>query len=159
MHAFGLVEEMSVSVKAILGAMLMGLAFVGSASAELRVDEPWVRATVPHQKATGAFMRLVSDQPAKLVSVSSPVAGKSEIHEMVMEGEVMKMRPIQALDLPAGAAVELKPGGYHLMLLDLKEQVSAGQHVPLVLTIERGGQRETLEVSATVRQIVHMHGH
>ena len=159
MHAFGLVEEMRVSVKAIFGAMLMGFAFVGSASADLRIEEPWVRATVPHQKATGAFMRLVADEAARLVSVSSPVAGKSEIHEMVMEGEVMKMRPIKALDLSAGAVVELKPGGYHLMLLDLKEQVSVGQHVPLVLTIERGGRRETLEVSASVRQIVHIHGH
>lgn len=146
-------------MKAVIGAVLIGLSLVGTARAEVRVEDPWVRATVPHQKATGAFMRLVSDQPAKLVSVSSPIAGTSEIHEMMMEGEVMKMRPLKALDLPGGAAVELKPGGYHLMLLDLKEQIREGQQVALTLTVERNGQRETLVVSAAVRQIVHMHGH
>ena len=140
-------------------ALILGALFVGAAQAEIRVDEPWVRATVPHPMATGAFLTLTADPAATLVSVSSPAAGKSEIHEMVMEGEVMKMRALRGLSLPAGKTVELRPGSYHVMLLDLKDQVSEGRAVPLVLTFDVNGKRETREVSASVRQMVHMQGH
>ncbi|WEN41640.1 hypothetical protein CKCBHOJB_01198 [Thauera sp. GDN1] len=133
-------------------------AFVGlfslAASAEVTVAEPWVRATVPAQKATGAFMKLTSDADARLVSAASPVAGVVEIHEMLMEKDVMKMSPVQALDLPAGQPVELKPGGYHVMLMDLQAQVKEGDQVPLTLTVEnKDGSRQTIELTAPARPL------
>ena len=123
-----------------------------AASAQVTVSEPWVRATVPQQKATGAFMKLQSTQDAKLISAKSPAAGIVEVHEMAMDGGVMKMRAIEGLALPTGTAVELKPGGYHVMLMDLKSQVKEGDAVPLTLTFEtKDGKRQTLEVKATAR--------
>ena len=119
-------------------AALAGL-FSLSALADVSVAEPWVRATIPAQKATGAFMQLKSDADARLVSVASPVAGVVEIHEMVMDKDVMKMNPVSGLDLPAGQAVELKPGGYHVMLMDLKAPLKANTTVPLVLTFRKDG--------------------
>lgn len=124
------------------------------ALADVTVGEAWVRATVPTQKVTGAFMRLKSDADARLVAVASPVAGVVEIHEMVMDKDVMKMSPIPALDLPAGQDVALEPGGHHVMLMDLRQQVKAGDEVPLTLTIEgRDGSRTTLEVKAAARPL------
>ena len=124
------------------------------ALAQVSVKEPWVRATVAQQKATGAFMQLVSAAGGRLVSASSPVAGVVEIHEMAMDGNVMKMRAIAGLDLPAGKAVALKPGGHHVMLMDLKQGLQAGQSVPITLVVEGpGGKRETVQVSATVRPL------
>lgn len=134
-------------------AALAGL-FSLSAFAEVSVAEPWVRATVPAQKATGAFMQLKSDADARLVAVASPVAGVVEIHEMVMDKDVMKMSPVPALELPAGQAVELKPGGYHVMLMGLKAQVKEGDQVPLTLVIEnKDGSRQTLELTAPARPL------
>lgn len=124
------------------------------ALADVTVGEAWVRATVPTQKVTGAFMRLKSDADARLVAVASPVAGVVEIHEMVMDKDVMKMSPIPALDLPAGQDVALEPGSHHVMLMDLRQQVKAGDEVPLTLTIEgRDGSRTTLEVRAAARPL------
>ena len=125
-----------------------------AASAQVTVSEPWVRATVPQQKATGAFMKLQSTQDAKLISAKSPAAGIVEVHEMAMEGGVMKMRAVDVLALPMGKAVELKPGGYHVMLMDLKSQVKDGDAVPLTLTFEtKDGKRQTLEVKAPARNM------
>ena len=123
-----------------------------AAQAQVTVKDAWVRATVAQQKATGAFMQLQSAQDAKLISAQSPVAGVVEVHEMAMDGGVMKMRAIEGLALPTGTAVELKPGGYHVMLMDLKSQVKEGDAVPLTLTFEtKDGKRQTLEVKATAR--------
>jgi len=125
-----------------------------AASAQVTVSEPWVRATVPQQKATGAFMKLQSTQDAKLISAKSPAAGIVEVHEMALEGGVMKMRAVDVLALPMGKAVELKPGGYHVMLMDLKSQVKDGDAVPLTLTFEtKDGKRQTLEVKAPARNM------
>jgi copper(I)-binding protein len=135
---------------------LAALVLLGSAAAhaEVTVAEPWVRATVPAQKATGAFMQLKSDADARLVSAASPVAGVVELHEMLMDKDVMKMSPVSGLDLPAGQGVELKPGGYHVMLMDLKQQVKVGDEVPLTLTIEnKDGSRATVELRAPVRAL------
>ena len=143
--------------KPLLAApLLAAFALLGSAvaHAEVTVAEPWVRATVPAQKATGAFMHLKSDADARLVSAASPVAGVVEIHEMFMDKDVMKMSPIPGLDLPAGRDVELKPGGYHVMLMDLKQQLKAGETVPVTLVVEGpDGQRENVEVQAPVRAL------
>ena len=131
------------------------------ASAQTTVKDAWVRGTVAQQKATGAFMQLTSAQGGKLVSAASPVAGVVEIHEMSMEGNVMKMRAVAGVDLPAGKSVELKPGGYHVMLMDLKQQAKVGESVALTLVIEgKDGKRETLVVNAPVKAIdTSMHKH
>ena len=135
-------------------AIAATLLVAGAAHAQVTVQDAWVRATVPQQKATGAFMRLTAAQDARLVSASSPVAGVTEVHEMKLVDNVMKMRPLPALDLPAGQAVELKPGGYHIMLLDLKQPVAQGSTVPLTLVFEtKDGQRTTQELQAPVRAV------
>jgi copper(I)-binding protein len=125
------------------------------ASADVSIKDPWVRATVTEQKATGAFMQLQSSGDARLVEARSPVAGVVEIHEMTMIDNVMKMRAMpQGLDLPAGKSVELKPGSYHVMLIDLKQGLKAGDVVPLSLVVEgKDKKRETLEVKAEVRPL------
>jgi periplasmic copper chaperone A len=117
----------------------------------VKVDEPWVRGTVASQKATGAFMRLTSDKNARLVAVSSPVAGVVEIHEMAMENDVMKMRQIPGLDLAAGRTTELKPGGYHVMLMELKQQMKGGETVPITLVFEDDAKKRfTQDIKASV---------
>lgn len=103
-------------------------------TAPVKVDAAWARASVPGQTGTGAFMKLTAKDGAKLVGASSPAAGVTEVHEMKMEGDVMKMRAVPALDLPAGKTVELKPGGFHVMLLDLKAPLAVNTVVPLTLT-------------------------
>jgi len=131
-----------------------------AATAQTQIHEPWVRATVPHQGATGMFARITSAQGARLVEASSPVAGVAEIHEMSMDGDVMRMRAIPALDLPPGRTVELRPGGFHVMLKELRRQLSAGEVVPVTLVIEgRDGRRETLQVQAPVRALGAGQGH
>jgi periplasmic copper chaperone A len=136
-------------------ALAAGLLVATSAHAQTAVKDPWVRGTVAQQKATGMFAQITSPAGGKLVSASSPVAGIVEIHEMAMEGNVMKMRALPAgLDLPAGKAVDLKPGGYHVMLMDLKKELKAGDTVPVTLVIEGADKkRETLEIKAPVRAL------
>ena len=108
------------------------------------IQGAWARATVPGQKATGAFMKLTAKEATKLVSLSSPVAGTAEVHEMKMDGDVMKMRAVQGgLDLPAGKAVELKPGGYHVMLMDLKAPLAKDSTVALTLVFKDAKGVET----------------
>ncbi len=132
-------------------AMLVAL----GAQAQTTVAEPWIRGTVPQQKATGMFANITSAKGGKLVSASSPVAGVVEIHEMAMEGNVMKMRALaNGLDLPAGKSVALQPGGYHVMLMDLKQQLKAGDTVAVTLVIEGAGKtRETVEIKAPVKAL------
>lgn len=138
-------------MKSVLAASLLSIA-CASASAQVTVKDPWVRATVAQQKATGAFMQITSPKAARLVEVRSSAAGVTEIHEMTMNNNVMRMRAVGTLDLPAGKTVELKPGGYHVMLMDLKEPVSEGQKVPVSLVFEHAdGKRETVDVQAPVR--------
>lgn len=139
----------------VLIASLASLAHSASALAQVAVSEPWVRATVAEQKATGAFMQLTAAQDARLVSASSPIAGIVEVHEMAMEKDVMKMRKLaNGLALPAGKAVELKPGGFHVMLMDLKQQIKAGDAVPMTLVTEdKTGKQTRLEIKAMARPL------
>ena len=116
--------------------LLVGLMASSMAWAQVKVEGAWARATVQGQKATGAFMKLTAPQATRLVAVSTPVAGVAEIHEMKMEGSVMQMRAIPALDLPANQAIELKPGSYHLMLMDLKAPLMKDSSVALTLTFK-----------------------
>ena len=118
----------------------------------IRVIDPWARATVPGQKVGGVYMEIVSPRDARLVGVSSPAAGTAEVHSMTMDGGTMRMRAVEALDLPAGTPVKLAPGGYHVMLFDLRKPLVAGQTVPLTLVIEETGKRvQKIAVSAIVR--------
>lgn len=138
--------------------------FAAGAHAQVKVDDAWVRATVPQQSGTGAFMALTADHDSKLVQADSSIARHVEIHEMAMENQVMKMRQIQEVPLPAGEKVELKPGSYHIMFMDLHAQVKEGDEVPLTLTFEsEDGKRSTMELRVTARPLAggaqgHSHG-
>lgn len=135
--------------------LALALMFFGAATqADVTVKESWVRGTTPAQKATGAFMEITSSEAASLLSASSPVAGVVEIHTMKMEDGVMKMRAIPKLDLPAGKGVKLAPGGNHVMLMDLKQQMKKGDVVPITLKIEGKDKKvQMLEVKAEVRDL------
>jgi copper(I)-binding protein len=138
-------------MKKLIITTLLAVSVSAWAQTTVKVEDAWVRGTVAAQKATGAFMRLTANKDARLVGASSPAAGVTEIHEMTMENDVMKMRQIPGLDLAAGRTMELKPGGYHVMLLDLKGQVKGGDTVPLTLIFEDADkQRFTQEVQVPV---------
>ncbi|MES2879734.1 MAG: copper chaperone PCu(A)C [Pseudomonadota bacterium] len=118
-------------------ALIAALAGGTVAAQTVEVKDAWVRTSVPGQKATGAFMKLTAKDGAKLVSAVTPAAGVAEVHEMKMDGDIMRMRAVQGgLDLPAGKTVELKPGGYHIMLMDLKAALPKDSTLPLTLTFK-----------------------
>ena len=136
------------SLAFFLAACLMGAA---AHAQTVDVKDAWARTTVPGQKASGAFMKLTAKEGTRLVGASSPVSGVTEVHEMKMEGDVMRMRAIAGLDLPAGKTVELKPGGYHVMLLDLKVALRKDSSIPLTLVFKDAkGAESKLEVSVPV---------
>ncbi len=123
-----------------------------SAHAQVTVTEPWIRATVGGQKVAGGYMQIRSPREIALVAAKSPAAANVEVHEMTVVDNVMKMRALPKLDVPAGRTLELKPGGYHLMLIDIKEPMKVGAQVRLQLTFEdREKKQETVEVTAEVR--------
>ena len=123
--------------KQLITAALTTVCAVSAFAQNVTITNAWARATVQGQKATGAFMTLTAKDNAKLVGVSSPVAGVAEIHEMKVEKDVMKMAALpNGLDLPAGKAVELKPGSYHVMLMDLKAPLTKDSTVPVTLTFQ-----------------------
>jgi hypothetical protein len=120
--------------------------------AQVEVKSAWVRGTVAAQKTTGAYMEISSARGASLVGAESTAAGLVEVHEMSMDKNVMRMRAVPRLDLPAGKTVELKPGGYHMMLIDLKNPLKKGDSVPLRLKIENKDKTVSIvEVKAEVR--------
>jgi hypothetical protein len=128
-------------VKSKFAAALVAAFVVGGAQAQVEVKDAWARPTVPGQNASGAFMTITAKDGARLVGVASAVAGIAEVHEMAMEGNVMRMRAVSSLDIPAGRPVELKPGGYHVMLLDLKRPLAPGQRITLDLRFELNDER------------------
>ncbi len=137
-----------------LSALTLTAAPALAQDAALKVEDAWVRATVPSQHATGVFMRLTSAAPARLVAVESTVAKHTEVHEMAMQDDVMKMRQVAAIDLPAGQPVDLKPGGYHVMLIDLADQVKVGDAVALTLVVEDANhQQRRVPVTAVARPL------
>ena len=144
----------------IFAATLMG-SIVHAQSVD--VKDAWVRTSVQGQKATGAFMKLTAKDGAKLVAASSPVAGVTEVHEMKMEGDIMKMKAVAGgLDLPAGKTVELKPGGYHVMLMDLKAALPKESTVPLTLMFKDAKGAETrleLKVPVATAPMASAHKH
>ncbi len=137
-----------------IAMVLMSAAMTLTAHAQVAVKDAWVRATVGPQKVTGAFMQITSTQDAKLVAVQSAAAKKVELHTMEMDKDVMRMREIASLDLPAGKAVELKPGSYHIMLIDLVKPVKEGDTVAVTLVVEnKDKKRENIEVKATAKSL------
>ncbi|HBP29625.1 MAG: copper chaperone PCu(A)C [Advenella sp.] len=141
-------------------AALLSTFMVASASyaqiiyTQVKVDDPWVRATVPQQTTTGAFMLLTAQSDSKLVSAASPVAEHVELHTMTMENDIMKMRQIPELALAAAEPVALKSGGYHIMLIGLKKQISEGNMIPMTLTFEdNDGNRTHMQIQATARSL------
>ena len=130
-----------------------GMALVGSAWAQnvsktvttnaIKIEDAYTRATVPGQQVAGGFMKIENKGAAdQLISASSPVAGEVQLHEMAMEGNVMKMRQVKDIAVPAGGAVELKPGGLHLMFINIKAPLTAGETVPVKLKFAKAGDVE-----------------
>ncbi len=130
-------------------AGLLALSALAQQAATVKVEGAWARATVAGQKGTGAFMKVTAPQAMKLVGVSSPVAGVAELHEMKMDGDVMRMRAVPAIALPAGVGVQLQPGGHHLMLMDLKAPLLKDSQIPVTLVFQNA-QGQTLQQQVSV---------
>ena len=141
-------------MKSSLAAALLACAVsLPTWAANVSVTDVWARATMPGQKVSGAYMRIQSDVDARLLSASSSAVPRVEVHEMKMDGDVMRMREVKAIDLPKGKTVSLEPGGFHIMLMNLTKPIAAGDMIPLTLVIESGGTQQTVEVKAEARAI------
>jgi copper(I)-binding protein len=145
--------------------VVAGLAFAASpleahvyTLKNLTIDHPSARATPPGSRTGGAYFTVENSgrDNDRLVGVSSPAAANAEMHTMTMDGNVMRMRATRALDVPAGGKLTLSPGGFHVMLLDLKQPLVAGDNVPLRLTFEKAG---TIDVSVEVEAVGDTHPH
>jgi hypothetical protein len=124
-------------MKLKLLALLAAIACSSVYAQTIEVKDAWVRAVVADQKATGAFMKITAREGSRLIGASSSVAGVTEVHEMKLQGDVMTMRAVAGgLEIPAGKTVELKPGGYHIMLMDLKAPLAKDSTVPLTLVFK-----------------------
>jgi copper(I)-binding protein len=140
----------------VLALMLVGLpgSEVVMAQALPQVSGAWVRGMVAGQSATGAFMTIEAGEPMTLIGARSSAAAAAEVHEMAMEGSVMRMRPVSGIALKPGQRLELRPGGYHLMLTGVKTVLTGGEAIPLQLDFQRpDGRRFTVEVKAEVRAL------
>ena len=139
-------------MKKLFAALWVCAAF--TAHAQVEVSDAWVRATGQGQKATGVFMNLTAKKATRLVGVKADLTGSAEVHEMKMEKDVMKMQAVKSLDLPAGQTVALKPGSYHVMLMDLKAPVAEDSQVVLTLLFEdAAGVKTQKEVKAVAKKM------
>jgi hypothetical protein len=141
-------------LRSLVVSLLASLWAAGFAQAAVQVEAAWARATMPGQSVAGVYMKLRASVDTRLVGAHSPLAGRAEVHEMRHEGGVMKMRKLDALELPAGRTVELRPGGLHVMLMELRQPLQPGQRVPLTLVFESGGKRAEVPVEAEVRSLL-----
>jgi hypothetical protein len=132
-------------------ALLGALACQAAWASHVVVSNAWVRATMPGQEVAGAFMDIQSDVATKLVAAASPATPQVEVHEMKMDGNMMRMREVRSIDVPKNSVVSLKPGGYHIMLMKLKKPINAGDKVPLTLIVETAGKREKISIDAIAR--------
>ncbi|MEC5164226.1 periplasmic copper chaperone A [Janthinobacterium sp. CG_23.3] len=138
-------------------AFLTTMTLASCALAQVSVTAPWIRATVPQGKATGAFMQIKSDQDVRLVEVRTSVAGIAEIHQMEMLGQTMKMHAVDGLDLAAGKTLHLGPGGYHIMLMELKRQLKQGETVALTLVVQgKDKKRKNIELAVPVKALTYV---
>ena len=125
-----------------------------SVHAQVEVTDAWVRATGQSQKATGVFMNLTAKKATRLVGVKTALTPMAEVHEMTMDKDVMIMQAVKALDLPAGQTVALKPGSYHVMLMDLKAPLAEGEHAVITLLFEdAAGVKTQQEVHAVAKKM------
>lgn len=145
--------------------LLLSLSFLAAAAvhaqpAPVKVDNPWARGTVAGQDATGAFMTFTASEPLTLLGAATPAAGIVEIHQMKMEDNVMKMRAMDTLALPAGQPVAFAPGGYHFMMMDLKAPLKPGTTFPMTLRLrDAKGALRTVELTVPVAMTPPMAGH
>jgi copper(I)-binding protein len=140
-------------MRKVLFAVLFGLSFAAQA-ADVQVSQAWTRATAPGQDSAMVQAVITSKQAAELVGVSCKCANTAELHSMVHEGGMMKMRQVEAIDLPAGTAVDLGAAGYHLMLIGLKQQIKEGQQIELMLTLRhKDGKTRTVKFKAPARAL------
>lgn len=116
----------------------------------VEITDAWARATPGGAQTGAAYVTITSAAGDRLTGASTPVAQKAELHTMTMDGNVMKMRQVDAIDLPAGKAVTLKPGGYHIMLTGLAQPLTAGETFPLTLTFDKAG---TQQVTVAVQKV------
>jgi periplasmic copper chaperone A len=123
----------------LFASSLLSLAATASL-AQVKVDQAWARPTVAGQQGGGAFLTLTSAKADRLVGGSTPLAERFELHSMSMKGDVMEMRQIDAIELPSGKRVELKPGGLHVMFIGLKQPLALGSKVPVTLMFEQAGE-------------------
>src|SRR5437763_6929863 len=130
------------SIKILVFAAVLAVASAALAQpAQLEINNAWAGATPGKAENGAAYVTITSPTADRLVSASTPVAKKAELHTMSMRGMVMKMRPISSLDIPAGQPVSLKPGGEHIMLMGLDQPLREGQSFPLTLDFEKAGPR------------------
>jgi copper(I)-binding protein len=155
---------MNMLKNALVGALFAVTALAahaqGATQKSLTIEQPFARATAPAAKVAGAFMTIKNGgaTPDRLLGAASPVAGVVELHEMTMDGNVMKMRAVPGIDVAAGGKAELKPGGYHVMLRDLKAPLVEGQSFPLTLRFEKAGTVEVkVQVEARGATVPHKH--
>jgi periplasmic copper chaperone A len=125
----------------IAGCLLISGA-AAAQTGQIEVTDAWARATPGKAENGAAYLTIVTPAADKLVAISTPAAKKTGLHTMTMDGGVMKMRPLDGLDVPANQPVTLKPGGIHIMLQGLNEPLQAGKSFPLTLTFEKAGQRQ-----------------
>lgn len=130
--------------------VLLGLVLSTTVWADnVKVENAWVRATAPGQKVAGGFLDMTADADMKLVGGSSPASDTLELHMMRMDGGVMEMRQVKEIELPKGKTVNLKPGGLHIMFINLKQQIRDGDKVPVTLTVRNAaGKEQQLQVDA-----------
>ena len=136
-----------IPVLAVAAALAVPVAF---AAEGVKVANAWVRAPVAGQTTAAAYLELTADRNLALVAAGSPAAGRVEMHSMTMDGGVMRMRALPRIDLPAGQTVRLGPGGTHLMLLELKQPLRAGDKLPLILSLQPSGAAATSLTTVTV---------
>ena len=144
-------KKFTLFISSVAASLLMGVA-----SAEVIVESAWVRGTVAAQTATGAFMKLKSNQAVSLISVSSPAANMVEIHQMSIDKatNVMNMHEVEKIDIVPGKTTELKPGGYHVMLMNLVKPLKPGEHISLTLEFKTAdGKSVKQNVKAEVREV------
>lgn len=149
-------------VRTAVGAVLALFASLAFAQASaIRVESPFARATAPGAAVGGGYATIVNGGAVadRLLGAASPAAARVELHEMTMEGSVMKMREVRAIDVPAGARVELRPGRHHLMFIELKQPLKQGERVPVTLRFEKAGELKVeLEVQGMAAGAPKHHG-
>ena len=145
-------NQLTRTLRTLCVIAVAALATPAAYAQSVKVENAWARATVPGQKTGSVYVDLTSSADAALVAAGSPLAARTELHSMTMDGGVMRMRALPKVDLPAGRTVRLAPGGIHVMLVDLKQPLKAGDKVPLTLSVQSPGMSlTTLKIEAPVR--------